>query len=52
VLTDSRFNDFGVDARKIEDRPVVTEYEPNAIRTHRGRDYKKRHGLSSFIVNA
>jgi uncharacterized protein (DUF1800 family) len=34
VLTDFWFNHFNVDARKIEDRPVVVEYERDAIRPH------------------
>jgi uncharacterized protein (DUF1800 family) len=32
VLTDFWFNHFNVDARKIEDRPVVVEYERAVIR--------------------
>ncbi len=32
VLTDFWFNHFNVDARKIEDRPVVVEYERDVIR--------------------
>src|SRR5260221_770672 len=32
VLTDCWFNHFNVDARKIEDRPVVVEYERDMIR--------------------
>jgi uncharacterized protein (DUF1800 family) len=32
VLTDFWFNHFNVDARKIEDRPVVAEYERDVIR--------------------
>jgi uncharacterized protein (DUF1800 family) len=32
VLTDFWFNHFNVDARKIEDRPVVAEYERETIR--------------------
>jgi uncharacterized protein (DUF1800 family) len=34
VLTDFWFNHFNVDARKIEDRPVVVEYERDVIRPH------------------
>jgi uncharacterized protein (DUF1800 family) len=34
VLTDFWFNHFNVDARKIEDRPVIVEYERDAIRPH------------------
>jgi uncharacterized protein (DUF1800 family) len=34
VLTDFWFNHFNVDARKIEDRPVMIEYEREAIRPH------------------
>jgi uncharacterized protein (DUF1800 family) len=34
VLTDFWFNHFNVDASKIEDRPVVAEYERDAIRPH------------------
>jgi uncharacterized protein (DUF1800 family) len=34
VLTDFWFNHFNIDARKIEDRPVVVEYERDAIRPH------------------
>ena len=34
VLTDFWFNHFNVDARKIEDRPVMVEYERDAIRPH------------------
>ena len=34
VLTDFWFNHFNVDARKIEDRPVLAEYERDAIRPH------------------
>lgn len=32
VLTDFWFNHFNVDARKIEDKPVVVEYEREVIR--------------------
>src|SRR5476649_1295952 len=32
VLTDFWFNHFNVDARKIEDRPVMVEYERDVIR--------------------
>jgi uncharacterized protein (DUF1800 family) len=32
VLTDFWFNHFNVDARKIEDRPVMVEYERDTIR--------------------
>ena len=32
VLTDFWFNHFNVDARKIDDRPVVAEYERDVIR--------------------
>jgi uncharacterized protein (DUF1800 family) len=34
VLTDFWFNHFNVDARKIEDRPVIMEYERDVIRPH------------------
>ena len=34
VLTDFWFNHFNVDARKIEDQPVVAEYERDVIRPH------------------
>jgi uncharacterized protein (DUF1800 family) len=34
VLTDFWFNHFNVDARKIEDRPVILEYERDVIRPH------------------
>jgi uncharacterized protein (DUF1800 family) len=34
VLTDFWFNHFNVDARKIEDRPVVAAYEREVIRPH------------------
>jgi uncharacterized protein (DUF1800 family) len=34
VLVDFWFNHFNVDARKIEDRPVVAEYEREVIRPH------------------
>jgi uncharacterized protein (DUF1800 family) len=34
VLTGFWFNHFNVDARKIEDRPVVVEYERDVIRPH------------------
>jgi uncharacterized protein (DUF1800 family) len=34
VLTDFWFNHFNVDARKIEDRPVLMEYERDVIRPH------------------
>ena len=34
VLTDFWFNHFNVDARKIEDRPVIVEYERDVIRPH------------------
>ncbi|HUC76333.1 MAG TPA: DUF1800 domain-containing protein [Vicinamibacterales bacterium] len=34
ALTDFWFNHFNVDARKIEDRPVVVEYERDVIRPH------------------
>jgi uncharacterized protein (DUF1800 family) len=34
VLTDFWFNHFNVDASKIEERPVVIEYERTAIRPH------------------
>jgi uncharacterized protein (DUF1800 family) len=34
VLTDFWFNHFNVDARKIEDRPVMVEYERDAIRPY------------------
>jgi uncharacterized protein (DUF1800 family) len=34
VLTDFWFNHFNVDARKIEDRPVMIEYERDVIRPH------------------
>src|ERR1700730_15487669 len=34
VLTDFWFNHFNVDARKIEDRPLVVEYERDVIRPH------------------
>jgi len=34
VLTDFWFNHFNVDARKIEDKPVMVEYERDVIRPH------------------
>jgi uncharacterized protein (DUF1800 family) len=34
VLTDFWFNHFNVDARKVEDRPVVVQYERDVIRPH------------------
>ncbi|HWW84185.1 MAG TPA: DUF1800 family protein, partial [Vicinamibacterales bacterium] len=34
ALTDFWFNHFNVDARKIEDRPVMVEYERDAIRPY------------------
>jgi uncharacterized protein (DUF1800 family) len=34
VLTDFWFNHFNVDASKIEDRPVMVEYERDRIRAH------------------
>jgi uncharacterized protein (DUF1800 family) len=34
VLTDFWFNHFNVDASKIEDRPVMVEYERDVIRRH------------------
>jgi uncharacterized protein (DUF1800 family) len=34
VLTDFWFNHFNVDARKVEDRPLIVEYERDAIRPH------------------
>jgi len=34
VLTDFWFNHFNVDVRKIDDRPVMVEYEREAIRPH------------------
>jgi uncharacterized protein (DUF1800 family) len=34
VLTDFWFNHFNVDVRKIDDRPVMVEYERDVIRPH------------------
>jgi uncharacterized protein (DUF1800 family) len=34
VLTDFWFNHFNVDVRKIDDRPVMVEYERDVIRSH------------------
>jgi len=53
VLTDFWFNHFNVDARKIEDRPVMVAYERDVIRPHalgRFRDLLEATASSSAML--